>query len=125
MMRAVVFLASLISGYLDLEGLKFADLPNGLHGLASVPALGLAQIILSIGWWELKGWKQVEGSFPGDFGLPYPNWVKTEEQKLQKRAIELNNGRAAMMGIFALVVHELIDGRPYVINDILGLPYSF
>ena len=40
-------------------GHKFSDLPNGFAGLAAVPAFGLVQIILSIGWWELKGWKQV------------------------------------------------------------------
>ena len=56
-------------GYIDLEGHKFADLPNGFAGLAAVPTLGLIQIVLSIGWWDLKGWKQVEGSTPGDFGI--------------------------------------------------------
>ena len=53
-------------GYIDLEGHAFADLPNGFAGLASVPTLGLIQLFLSIGWWELKGWKQVEGSTPGN-----------------------------------------------------------
>lgn len=84
--------------FVDLEGHKFADLPNGFAGLSALPALGLWQIILSIGWWELRGWKQVEGSTPGDFGIPYLDYIKSDEDKASKRAIELNNGRAAMMG---------------------------
>eukprot|EP01031_Cornospumella_fuschlensis_P045825 gene45825-56087_t len=68
-------------GNIDLAGHKFADLPNGFAGLAAVPAFGLVQIFLSIGWWELKGWKQVEGSTPGDFGIPYLSFIQTDEQK--------------------------------------------
>mmetsp|Transcript_2889 Transcript_2889/g.3050 ORF Transcript_2889/g.3050 Transcript_2889/m.3050 type:complete len:203 (-) Transcript_2889:169-777(-) len=112
-------------GSIDLDGTSFSDLPNGFAGLAAVPAFGLFQIIASIGWWELKGWKQVEGSTPGDFGIPYLNGIDSEEDRRKKRMIELNNGRAAMMGLLALLIHEQINHRPYVINDILGLPYDF
>ena len=101
-------------GTIDLEGHTFADLPNGEAGLFSIPALGLAQIILSIGWWELKGWKQVEGSTPGDFGIPYTKAYQTPEAQERIRAVELNNGRAAQMGLLAMLVHEAIDGRPFI-----------
>ena len=49
----------------------------------------------------------------------------SDETKLRKRAIELNNGRAAQMGILALMVHEKLDGHPYIINDLLGAPYTW
>ena len=39
-----------------------------------------------------------------------------EETKLSKRAIELNNGRAAQMGILGLMMHEVVNGgtNPYI-----------
>lgn len=73
----------------------------------------------------MKGWKQVEGSTPGDFGIPYLSYITTEEEKASKRAIELNNGRAAQMGLLAIMIHEKIDGHPYIINDLLGFHYDF
>ena len=59
------------------------------------------------------------------FSIPYLASIKTEEQKESKRAIELNNGRAAMMGILALMIHEKLDGHPYIINDLLGATYKW
>lgn len=43
----------------------------------------------------------------------------------RKIAIELNNGRAAQMGILALVIHEKLDNNPYIINSLLGYPVAF
>ena len=114
-----------LPGYIDFDGHKFSDYPSGFAALASIPTLGLLQILGSIAYWELKGWKQVEGSTPGDFGIPYLSSIKTEADKAKARAQELNNGRAAMMGIFAIIVHELPSGHPYIINDVLGLTYKW
>eukprot|EP00529_Nitzschia_sp_RCC80_P036396 CAMPEP_0113474770 /NCGR_PEP_ID=MMETSP0014_2-20120614/18766_1 /TAXON_ID=2857 /ORGANISM="Nitzschia sp." /LENGTH=197 /DNA_ID=CAMNT_0000367649 /DNA_START=351 /DNA_END=944 /DNA_ORIENTATION=+ /assembly_acc=CAM_ASM_000159 len=50
-----------------------------------------------------------ESEFPGDFrnGFIDFGWDSFDEStKLSKRAIELNNGRAAQMGLLALMVHE-------------------
>ena len=43
----------------------------------------------------------------------------------RKSAIELNNGRAAQMGILGLMVHEKLNNDPYVINTLLGAPVPF
>ena len=72
---------------------------------------------------------QKEGSFPGDMSLINPfekEWEAwSEEEQNTKRAIELNNGRAAQMGILALMVHEQMDNTPYIINEILGSHVQF
>ena len=49
----------------------------------------------------------------------------SEEKQRSKAAIELNNGRAAQMGILALMVHEKLNNDPYVINSLLGAPVPF
>jgi hypothetical protein len=48
------------------------------------------------------------------------------EEQDRKRGIELNQGRAAMMGILALMVHEQLPSHdPYMINGLLGYPIDF
>ena len=54
----------------------------------------------------MKSYPDRGNEFVGDFRNGALDWgwdSFTEEQKLQKRAIELNNGRAAMMGILGLM----------------------
>ena len=49
------------------------------------------------------------GEFSGDFwnGAFDFGWgIFSDVLKLQKRGIEINNGRASMMGILGLMVHE-------------------
>jgi hypothetical protein len=51
---------------------------------------------------------------------------KWDQETIDKKlAIELNNGRAAQMGILALMVHEKLDNNPYIINSLLGFPVPF
>eukprot|EP00903_Cladosiphon_okamuranus_P018090 g16648.t1 len=112
------------------ENIAFADMPNGLAAIGKIPPAGLLQIALFIFVLEVGYMKNSEGSFPGDFtnGInPFSKaWEKmSPEQQAKKRAIELNNGRAAQMGIWGLVTHEMINGHPYVINDLLGMTYTF
>ena len=49
----------------------------------------------------------------------------SEAKQRSKAGIELNNGRAAQMGILALMVHEKLNNDPYVINSLLGAPVPF
>ena len=119
-----------LPGNIDLAGDTFASIPSGLKALEAVPAAGIAQIVAFIGFLELAVMKDVtgDGEFPGDFrngALDFGWDTFDEETKLKKRAIELNNGRAAQMGILALMVHEKLNGDPYVINTLLGAPVTY
>ena len=119
-----------LPGNIDLEGTPFESIPTGIVALTKLPAAGFVQILAFVGILELAVMKDVSGEaeFPGDFRNGYIDfgWDSfDEETKRAKRAIELNNGRAAMMGILALMVHEKLDGNPYIINDLLGFPLDF
>lgn len=119
-----------LPGNIDLEGTTFESIPTGLAALNAIPSAGLAQIIAFIGFLELAVMKDITGGeFPGDFrnGAFDLGWdLFTAEEQERKRGIELNNGRAAMMGILALMVHEELPSHdPYMINTLVGSPIDF
>jgi len=92
-----------VPGDIDLSGTSFDDVPAGLEALGAIPSLGLIQLVGFIGFLEMFVMKDVNGTgeFVGDFRNGYIDfgWDKFDEAtKLQKRTIELNQGRAAMMG---------------------------
>jgi hypothetical protein len=99
-----------LPGAIDYSGTTFADISSGYQALNSLPQAGLAQVIAFIGFLEVAVMKDITGGeFPGDFrngAIDYGWDTLKPEVQLKKRAIELNNGRAAQMGILALMVHE-------------------
>merc|ERR1712151_150162 len=106
-----------LSGSIDKAGDSFDSYPDGwaaISGPDAIPGAGVFQIFLFCGFLELFIMKDIPGTgneFVGDFrngSLDFGWDTFDEETKLSKRAIELNNGRAAMFGILGLMVHEEI-----------------
>ena len=87
----------------------------------TIPAAGLVQLLLFIGLIEAgfsTRQEEIEAA-----QLKASGWDAATIAK--KKAIELNNGRAAQMGILALMVHEKLNNDPYIINSLLGFPVKF
>jgi hypothetical protein len=107
-------------GYLSPSaGVKFADIPNGIKGLAAVPPLGLAQILIGIGLMEIATWRYYEGPWPGTVpagklpgDVAGELWVRYDDPEVKKTKlnIELNNGRAAMLGSLGMIMHDHLTG---------------
>ena len=103
-----------LPGSINSAGDSFDSFPNGwaaIWGPDAIPQGGLIQIVLLVGFLELAVMKDVTGEaeFPGDFrngALDFGWDTFDEETQAFKRGVELNNGRAAMMGILGLMVHE-------------------
>ena len=102
-------------------GIPFSSVKNGLAALDTIPLSGIAQIVAFIGLIELG-----YGIRKDDIEAAQLTASKWDEATINKKlSIELNNGRAAQMGILALMVHEKLDNNPYIINSLLGYPVPF
>lgn len=93
-----------------LPGLE--DVPAGWAAWDALPQEVWAQMAMTWGWMEMANRDQTgEAEFPGDFRNGYLDFgwdSQTDEWKKNKRAIELNNGRAAQMGILGLMIHDAL-----------------
>jgi len=96
------------------KALAMTGMPSNVAG--TVPLTLMTVFILTAFMVDSTG----ENEFPGDYrnGFIDFGWDRFDDaMKLRKRNIELNNGRAAMMGILGIMVHEQLGN----LNDI-GLP---
>jgi len=123
-------------GYLSTsENIKFADLPGGaISSWAALPTAAWFQIVIFISFCEINFLKQDPNKEPGDVvpeGIPwarYPDgydvWLGDGSTKqvgkdelilgrTWKLNAERNNGRAAMMGMTGLIIHEALTGNPF------------
>ena len=102
----------------------FSSVKNGLAAFDTIPIPFTVCLIAFIGLLD-TGFNRVKEGIEQDC-VDYMNGVNwSEEKQNYKRNIELNQGRAAQMGILALMVHEKLDNNPYIINDLLGFPVPF
>ncbi len=124
-----------VVGYLTTyAGVRFPgceDVPAGLAALDHLPGMVWAQMIATWATMEAANqdqfkapWGTAAGESPAEFKGDFRNkfidfgWDKqTDEWKLKKRTIELNQGRAAQMGILGLMVHDYMGN----VGDILPL----
>jgi len=104
-------------GYLSFaEDIKFSDMPGGtIASWAALPSLSWIQIILIIAVFDNSILAQDPAKAPGDVAPPF--WVRYEDTpgfsgKEWKLNVERNNGRAAMMGILGMLIHEGLTGNP-------------
>jgi hypothetical protein len=120
-----------LPGDIDMHGTSFESIPTGIAALEKGPAAGLLQMFFFVGLLELGVMKDItgDGECVGDFRNDFIDFgwdTFSPEEQERKQAIELNNGRAAQMGILGLMVHEMLPSHdPYMINAFAGAPIDF
>merc|ERR1712039_300597 len=102
-------------GYLSPgDGIKFADVPNGLGALSKVPVGGWGQIFLYCAYVEISQDQTIPGSpaSRGEFGWTLLTSSDPAEKK-KKLAAELANGRLAMMAIIGMFMQDGLTGSAW------------
>ena len=107
-------------------GIQFSSVRGGLKAFDTIPFEGVAQIVAFIGLIEW-GFYTIEEPLAEYFDndvMPAQPYMWKPDKIRSKKNIEINNGRAAMMGILGLMVHEKLNGDAYILNSLLGSPVT-
>jgi len=114
-------------GSLDLQGtVPFSSVMDngmGFPALAAVPTFGLVQILLFGGLAEgvampaseytggpqdlPGGYDGSSGTIPG--GYPFQTQIEDPEERDRALNVEIQNGRAAMLGVLGCMMHSCLD----------------
>ena len=101
-----------------LPGLE--DVPAGWAAWGALPNSVVGQMVLTWIFMEMANRDQTGNSeFAGDFRNGYLDFgwdSQTAEWKARKRTLELNQGRAAQMGVLGLMVHDAMLPQSFLIN---------
>merc|ERR1719230_369576 len=102
------------------EGLKFADVPNGLAAISKVPGAGWSQIFLFAGLLERGVFTYDPARGPGDYArggvLGVPNGsgpIADDDTRKRKLNAEIANGRLAMMAIIGMFYQDGLTGSAW------------
>ena len=101
--------------YLSFPPLKFEDIPAGTLGSwAALPQAGWAQIVAIVAILDNSLFAQDPNLEPGNVVGDRIPWVRYSDpvKRNFKLNAERNNGRAAMMGIIGMIIHESLTGNP-------------
>ena len=101
--------------YLSFPPVKFEDIPAGTLGSwAALPQAGWAQIVAVVAILDNSLFAQDPDREPGDVVGDRIPWVRYSDPAVKEYKLnaERNNGRAAMMGIIGMMIHESLTGNP-------------
>merc|ERR1719326_1522158 len=103
------------ASYLSFPPIKFADIPAGTLGSwAACPQAGWAQIVALVAVLDNSLFAQDPDLEPGNVVGDRIPWVRYSDPRVKefKLNADRNNGRAAMIGIYGMMIHESLTGNP-------------